>query len=397
MAIYTEKVKDKTTGKMVDKKIDGKTQYYIRTYVTDEFGKKKQITRHNKEWLGRDGYWKAQQEENRIKNESIILIPKKQIISVNELAEFCLIDLKKNSKPSTIKRYSEIYNIYVSPYFNKFKNIHNLTTLDILNWHNWIDKKSVQVATKQKIHSFLKMTLDYGCKFFDLDKNVCNIVGNFKYQKGIEKKQMEFLTYDEFKKFIQYEKNEIYKDFFNILFFTGMRRGELLALETNDLNLENQTLKINKSINPKNGQKATVPKTSKSNRELPILNILYPILKKIQKNQNGEIYGLEKIKPTTLTRKCQLNCKKAGITKNIRIHDFRHSFVALCIECNVEIEKISEYVGHENISTTYDIYGHLYPHARYELVDKINNFLSKQDQKQDQNSLNQQKTLENQG
>ena len=71
MPIYTEKIKDKTTGEMVDKKVDGKLQYYIRTYVKDEFGDDKQITRHNKEWLGRDGYWKAQQEEIRLKNTKI--------------------------------------------------------------------------------------------------------------------------------------------------------------------------------------------------------------------------------------------------------------------------------------------------------------------------------------
>lgn len=70
MPVYVEKIKDKKTGKIADKLVDGKKQYFIRTYVTDAFGNKKQVTRHNKKWLGREGYWESQQEENRLRNSN---------------------------------------------------------------------------------------------------------------------------------------------------------------------------------------------------------------------------------------------------------------------------------------------------------------------------------------
>ena len=57
MPVYEEK-----------EKINGQKRYYIRTYVTDENGQKRQITRHNKDWVGRDGYWIAYQEESRLKS-----------------------------------------------------------------------------------------------------------------------------------------------------------------------------------------------------------------------------------------------------------------------------------------------------------------------------------------
>ena len=91
MAIYTEKVIDKKTGQKIDKLVDGKKQYYIRTYVTDEFGNKKQITRHNKNWIGRDGYWEANQEENRLRNTKI----QNKIISFLKLCNYYLEEQKQ--------------------------------------------------------------------------------------------------------------------------------------------------------------------------------------------------------------------------------------------------------------------------------------------------------------
>ena len=65
------------------------------------------------------------------------------------------------------------------------------------------------------------------------------------------------------------------------------------------------------------------------------------------------------------------------IIKHIKIHDFRHSFASMCINKGVPIEIISQYLGHENISTALDIYGHLYPNSQEELI----NILGKQGQK----------------
>ncbi len=69
MPIYEEMIKDKKTGKKIPKMVDGKKQYYIRTYIKDEFGNSKQITRHNPDWLGKVGKTEASREENRLKEQ----------------------------------------------------------------------------------------------------------------------------------------------------------------------------------------------------------------------------------------------------------------------------------------------------------------------------------------
>ena len=114
---------------------------------------------------------------------------------------------------------------------------------------------------------------------------------------------------------------------------------------------------------------AELPKTDKSNRKIKMVNKVFDLLKEYVPICNQELFGLQKIKPTTLQRKCDNNCKKANITRNIRIHDFRHSFASMCIDKGVPIEVISEYLGHENISTTLETYAHLYPNSQDKLIN----------------------------
>lgn len=382
MPVYVEMVTDKKNGKKIEKKVNGQKQYYIRTYVNDENGCRKQITRHNKEWLGRDGYWEAQQEENRLKNKKY---NNYENITLNELFDMYLKHIENSLKLSSIKKYKGNY-LYIRPILGSEK-VFLLENKDILYFHNYLDKTNknsnknanklnLSLVYKRSIHVTLVSILNFGCKYIGLKKNVASIVGNFKMPNGNIKKEMNFLEKEEFDRFIQYEKNTIYKDFFTLLFYTGMRRGELLALTIGDVNFKTKEIKINKSINPKNGGKSTSPKTSKSNRTIKMLTIVEDTLKKYKNNDNDkEIFGLSKIAPTTLARKCDNNCKHASINKKIRIHDFRHSFASLCINNNIPIEIISEYLGHENISTTLDIYSHLYPNSQEKLVTILNSKL----------------------
>ena len=352
-------------------KVNGKKRYYISFYVKDENGKLKRIKRHNKEWVGKEGYNLAQLEEITLKSQKNSET-NNDSISLKELINKKLEQDKSYLKQSSLIRYNEFANKYILKYFGGI-DIFELTTKKIIDWHSWLEKQNIHIESMKKIHNLLTSSLDFGIKYYSLNQNVAKIVGNFKNKRGVVKPQIQFLTYTEFVNFIDQEENDLYKDFFTLLFFTGMRRGELLAITNDDIDLINKQIRINKAINPKNGSEATVPKTNKANRIIPMTSDVYKTFSKYK--LENTIFGLDKIKPSTLTRKCKLNCKNANINKNIRVHDFRHSFVAMCIESGVQIEKISEYVGHENISTTYDVYSHLYPNAKLELVSKLESFI----------------------
>lgn len=372
--------------------VNGQKRWFIRTYITDEYGNRKQVTRHNKEWIGREGKKSAEWEEKRLQNSKYNEYEK---LTMDQLFFSYEEYIKKNLKPSSIRKTTDNYLLHIKPFFG-IKQINNLTTKDILDFHDYLDKKTIEIKTdnqkrskgihylsitfKQSIHVTLVSLLNFGCKYFNLEKNVASIVGNYKKPKGSNIKKLCFLTVDEFNRFIEFEKNEIYKDFYTVLFYTGMRRGELVALKYDNINFQKKEINIKYSINLKNGNNETVPKTDKSNRTIKMLDIVYNTLLKYNHCKDDFIFGIDNIKATTLQRKCDKNCKLANINKNIRIHDFRHSFASMCIDKGVPIEVISNYLGHESISTTLDTYGHLYPNSQNKLIQILNDFLQKQDQ-----------------
>lgn len=127
---------------------------------------------------------------------------------------------------------------------------------------------------------------------------------------------MSFLTISEFNNFIGFEDNKLYKNFFTILFYTGMRRGELLALTKEDINFEDNTISINKTYSPryrKYNINETAPKTSKSNRKIKMLNIVNKTFKEMDLFDNEKLF--KEISLTTLKKHCDNNCRKANINK----------------------------------------------------------------------------------
>lgn len=358
MPVYEEK-----------EKINGQKRYYIRTYITDEFGKKKQITRHSKNWVGRDGYWLAYQEENLLKNKKISI---NDNLSLNEIIDDFLKYKKNTVEITTYKLYIQIINLYIEKYFNCDKKIKDFTTSDILTFKEKLNSLNITIKFKRSIYVIAKLIFKHGEKRINFD-NPFNKIENFKALKKDIKSDMDILTEEQFKLFISNENNNIYKFFFQILFYMGLRKGECLAIKKEDVDLNNKTISINKTYNP-NYKIETLPKTIKSKRNLIMPEIIFNEMKNLISNtENDDYLFRDKIKATTLREKCQRNLKNAHIIKQIRIHDFRHSFASMCINKGAPIHIISEYMGHKDIYTTLKIYAHLYPNSQKILIDILNN------------------------
>lgn len=349
--------------------------WYIKTYVKDRNGNSKQVTKRNKEWIGRKGKEIAHQEEIRLKNGIDGIPYEDKKITIEELSRNYLNYVKSYLRDSSYDRCCNIVNTYIIPFWKK-KEANKTTNIEILNWHDELNNhisqkgKKLSLMYKQKIHSTLSAIFKYGCKYHNIKTNTPHVVGNFKAPRGLNKKKMTIMTLDEFYSFIEEENSEQYKLFFYLLFFTGMRRGEVLALQWEDIDFDNNYIKISKTLSIRKGAKLEKPKTDKSNREIKMIDFIYKIMYSLKK-EKGPIFEIGSITGTTLDRKCKNNCKKIGFGKNMRIHDFRHSFASLCIDNDVPIAVLSEYMGHENISTTYDIYGHLYPDSQNKLLEKL--------------------------
>ena len=346
-------------------KVNGQKRYYIRTYVTDENGQKRQITRHNKDWIGRDGYWLAYQEESKLKSR---IATSNGQLTLKEMAESYLNELSSNSKMGTLRKHTDNINKYILPYFENVK-ISSITNKSILEWKQKIEEKKYSLNFKKGLFVSFSALLNHGCKYYGFESNPARNVGNFKAKRGQKKKQINVMTAEQFEKFKENEQNSFYRNLFNVLFYTGMRRGEFLALTWDDVDFENNTINISKTLNPKLiDQSDDSPKTDKANRTILMLETVRESLSFLKNNGCDSPSSFATL--TTMKRRCDNNCKKIGVDI-FRIHDFRHSFVSLCIEKSIPINIISNYIGHENVSTTWDTYGHLYQDSQNKLIETL--------------------------
>ena len=159
----------------------------------------------------------------------------------------------------------------------------------------------------------------------------------------------------------------------HLLYWCGIREGELLALTPADFDFEKRTVSITKSYQRLNGQDLiTTPKTEKSNRviQMPqfLVDEIQDYLKQLYDIQsNNRMFTVTK---SYLHHEMDRGAKEANI-KRIRIHDLRHSHVSLLIDMGFSATAIADRVGHESIDITYN-YAHLFPSKQLEMADKLN-------------------------
>lgn len=186
-------------------------------------------------------------------------------------------------------------------------------------------------------------------------------------------REMLFWTKEEYLKFADAMMDKPMSYYaFEMLYWTGIREGELLALTSADFDFEKRTVTINKSFQHLNGRDIiTSPKTEKSNRTIQLPNFLCDEMQDYLKMLYD--VGLEdRVFPITksyLHREMDRGAKEAGV-KRIRIHDIRHSHVSLLIDMGFSATAIADRVGHESIDITYN-YAHLFPSKQAEMADKL--------------------------
>ena len=160
---------------------------------------------------------------------------------------------------------------------------------------------------------------------------------------------------------------------FEILYWCGLRLGEMLALTPADFNFDNRTIRINKSYQRINGEDViTDPKTAKSKRIVNMPEFLCDEMK----DYISSFYGIEdddrifQITKSYMHHEMDRGCKAANV-KRIRIHDLRHSHVSLLINMGCSAVDIANRVGHESIDITFR-YAHMFPNKQSEIANKLN-------------------------
>lgn len=208
---------------------------------------------------------------------------------------------------------------------------------------------------------------------------------SFNYPKSNNEKTIYILTKHEQNKITDYVIDNLTSKNIGILIslFSGIRIGELCALQWNDIDFKNNKLNITKTIQrvyikdkESNISKViiTTPKTKNANREIPINKDFMEILKKLKSNKdyyvlsNSEQY----IEPRTYRKYFNKVLDKLKI-KHFNFHSLRHTFATNCISLGCDYKTVSELLGHANVNITLN----LYVHPRYSQKKKCIDLVSK--------------------
>lgn len=275
----------------------------------------------------------------------------------NEYLVYIEYRLKEQSKNTLKERFKN----KILPFFKDYK-IEEIDEKMYLKWQNEIEIYNYSNSYKSNLHYLMTNFYEYLKKYHNVEKNVPKNVGNFKLKNEI--KEYHIYSNKEFKKFIKYVNNNIYKQFFNLMFYTGLRPGEAMALKFSDLN--NKILSINKTIDEHRNRTINSPKTKTSIRKIEIDRKLNKDLIKLKNyyinkyNKIDDFYifgGIKPLSPTTINRYKKNACLKANLNP-IKLHEFRHSHATLLVEKKLMIKEVSRRLGHSNTNITLNTYTH---------------------------------------
>lgn len=292
-----------------------------------------------------------------------------------KLANF--VEVYFNDKGTRLKERSimtkrTLIETKIIPYFGE-KPMNEITAVDIIKWQNLLMKQEYSPTYLRMIQNQLTALFNHAERFYDLRDNPCKKVDKMGRSNA---RELNFWTKGEYEVFIKGfgAEDEMYRIIFQMLFWLGCRIGEVLALTASDIDLENGTISVSKTYFRRNKTDyITSPKTESSNRKITIPKFLKGEIKEYLDRQY-ELAPEDRIFPITdraVQKKMKQKTEEAKL-KPIRVHDLRHSHIALLIEKGMQPLVIAQRVGHDSVNTTMNIYGHLYPNKQKEVADLLN-------------------------
>lgn len=285
-------------------------------------------------------------------------------------------------KESTYVRYMNLINNHLD---NQNGNIpiNELTNRDIQNYCDTLLKNKVSTIVVREMVLLMKLSLKRDAKinsyqplFIDLDLPTV-----------AKKKRVSILNRNDQKSIMNYILMNNMQKYCGIMLslMTGLRIGELCALKWTDIDLKKRVIVVEKTLQRicQKGKKSkitiTVPKTSNSNREIPISNALYDFLIQIKPSKRELYFLTSSNKPTEPRnyRKIYLTLLKKLKINQTSFHALRHTFATRLIENKVDIKTVSELLGHSSVNITISIYVHSEFNTKRKAVKTLDNLILK--------------------
>lgn len=298
-----------------------------------------------------------------------------QMMLFDDFVDVYYDDIKNRIRLNTLITKQTIVEKNIRPYFKNLR-LCDITPKVVMRWQNqlmdktYAEGKPYSQETLRTMHSQLSAILNHACKYYGLKMNAANVAGCMKVETKQEK---EYWTFEEYSEFIDAisDKTISYMSF-EVLFWCGLRIGELRALTKADIDLEAKTMNINKSMQTIKGENVvTKPKTRNSIRVIDLPDFMVEELRNyidhLYKSKDDDY--LFPISKSFLHHEMDRGCKITGI-KRIRIHDLRHSHVTMLIENGFSATDVGKRVGHSAKKITY-LYAHSYNEKGKQMANKL--------------------------
>lgn len=274
---------------------------------------------------------------------------------------------KTRLKPTTYEGKVWTIDSKILPIFKNMR-VCDITPLMIQKWQDSLidyrdeKGKSYSQTYLKTLNNQMSAIMNHAVRFYGLATNPCSVSGSIGKSHAND---MKIWTLDDFEQFIGYVQEPGDHLAFNVLFWSGIREGELLALTWDDFIQKDGAywLNINKNYAVVKGQELILtPKNESSIRVIVIPKFIFDEADSYRKM----LYGYKGTDRLFYFRKSHLlyQVKKeasAADLEHIRIHDLRHSHASMLIEMGYNILVISKRLGHDRVQTTWDTYAHLYP------------------------------------
>ena len=278
---------------------------------------------------------------------------------------------KPTLRASTQNNYENVIHNHVLPEIGKIP-LNKLSQNDLQQFYGRLKKNGRKRLTEQ-----------YGAGLSDRMVRMCHAVCRSALERAVrddllrtnpaigcklppkKAKEMQVLDREELQKFLIQAQADGYYELFLLDLCTGLRRGELIALQWDDLNFETGVLTVNKQAYTVNGELQIIPpKTKASVRKLVLPPAVRAVLREYHKKVDSRwmfpspVKADRPITPGVARRRLQTILERADC-KRVRFHDLRHTFATLALENGMNVKTLSAMLGHVSAVTTLDIYTHI--------------------------------------
>lgn len=282
---------------------------------------------------------------------------------INDLLHKLIVSKSSIKKDGTLRNYKNTFENHIKPYFEG-KTVMQIKPIDIKLFQDYIIAKGIKGKGTIGVARYLLSEVFQNFVLSgDITINPVKMVNTPAFKKSSKKHAMKTFTLDEVDIILKNTADD-FRNLLGILFFTGMRIGELLALKWEDVDFQTDTISINKTVS---AGKIGTPKTLSSDRDIEMLpqakefflkqrlltgiknTFVFLNNKQSHYTQSSSIYS----RFTSLLKKLELEHRS--------LHNARHTFASMMLNNNIDPMWVSATLGHENVKITLEIYAHFLP------------------------------------